>query len=353
MVNPLIVSDPGLINLPMVQNTVKMLRATTHGCDTFSDIQGNPVEVNVLDGVQAYKQGYHDGIVAFGGGSAQDVAKAIALMVNHTGSLWDFEDGNDAAPFNTLVAPLVAVPTTSGTGSEVGRASVITDVGSQTKKIIFHPNLMPPSVILDPVLTTGLPRFMSAAVGIDALSHCMEALYSPVYHPMAHGMAVEGISLIHDWLPRVCEDGNNVEARAHLQVASTMGATAFQKGLGAMHGMSHPLGAVLDVHHGLSNAIVMPYVMEFNRSEVQDKSAAVARYLNLKDQTHTGFMDWVLKLRDDLDIPNTLQDVKMGEEHVAQLAPMAVADPSSGTNPVPVTLEAATTLYSNALTGKL
>lgn len=353
MSNPLVVTDPGLINMPMVQDAVKLLQSTTNGCGTFSEIQGNPVEANVTGGIQVYRQGGHDGIVAFGGGSAQDVAKAIALMVNHNGSLWDFEDGNDAAPYNTIVAPVVAVPTTSGTGSEVGRASVITDVATKTKKIIFHPNLMPPSVILDPVLTTGLPKFMSAAVGIDALSHCMEALYSPVYHPMAHGMAIEGIRLIKDWLPAVCEDGQNVEARAHLQVASTMGATAFQKGLGAMHGMSHPLGAVLDVHHGLSNAIVMPYVMEFNRPQVSDKSAALARYLNLDDQTHTGLTDWVLGLRDDLSIPNTLQDVNMNEEHVGLLAPMAVVDPSSGTNPVPVTLEAATALYSSALTGKL
>lgn len=354
MTRPLIITDPGLMTLPMIQAAQEMLNNAGLGCNVFGDVRGNPVLENVEAGTRAFREGNHDGIVAFGGGSAMDAAKAVALMADHSGSLWDFEDGNPAAPSNSKVTPCVAVPTTSGTGSEVGRASVITDVETKTKKIIFHPNLMPPSVILDPALTAGLPKHLSAAVGMDALSHNMEALFSPVYHPMAHGMAIEGIRLVKEWLPKVHEDGNDLEARAHIQVASTMGATAFQKGLGAMHSMSHPLGSVLDVHHGLSNAIVMPYVMEFNRQQVEDRSAATARYIGLENQSHSGLIDWVMGLRDKLEIPHTLQEgTKMVQDDIATLAPMAVVDPSSGTNPVPVTLESAEQLYLKAFEGKL
>ena len=325
------------------------------GCAVFADVRGNPVARNVEDGVRAYHDGGHDGVIAFGGGSALDAGKAIALMVGQDRPIWDFEDREDwFTRVNVAgMAPVVAVPTTSGTGSEVGRASVITDVSDHTKKIIFHPNMLPALVIADPELTMDLPAHLTAAVGMDALSHNLEAFCSPVYHPMAHGIAIEGIRLIKDWLPRVCADGQDLTARAMLQVASTMGATAFQKGLGGMHAMSHPCGAVLDTHHGLTNAVVMPYVLEFNRSAVADRIAELARYLDLPSADFAGVLDWVIGLRAEIGIPHTLAEIGVGTEHIEILAPMAEVDPSAGTNPIHLDQSNLPGLFRNAIEGTL
>ena len=280
LTRPLLVTDPALAAMAMVAEAAQSCRDAGLACGIFSDVRANPVEPNVAEGVRAFRDGGHDGVIGFGGGSALDAAKAVALMSGQTRPLWDFEDREDwwtrADPGG--IAPVVAVPTTSGTGSEVGRASVITDTRDHTKKIIFHPKMMPATVIADPELTTGLPARVTAAVGMDALSHNLEAYCSPVFHPMAQGIALEGMRLVKEWLPAACEDGTDLAARAHMQVASTMGATAFQKGLGAMHSLSHPCGAVYDTHHGLTNAVVMPYVLEFNRPSIEEKVAALARW---------------------------------------------------------------------------
>ncbi|MDH3316469.1 MAG: iron-containing alcohol dehydrogenase [Gammaproteobacteria bacterium] len=355
MQRPLLVTDPGLAALPMVGNAAELCRAAGLGCQVFSNVRGNPVEPNVSQGVDAYREGGHDGVIAFGGGSALDAGKAIALMVGQTRPLFDFEDRDDwwTRVNADAMAPVVAVPTTSGTGSEVGRASVITDERDHTKKIIFHPKMLPAIVIDDPELTVGLPPHITAAVGMDALSHNLEAYCSPVYHPLAQGIALEGMRLVKEWLPVSCSEGNNLMARAQMQVASTMGATAFQKGLGAMHAMSHPCGAVLDTHHGLTNAVVMPYVLMFNRAEIEEKLTALARYLNLGNPSFDSVLKWILDLRQGIGIPHTLTEIGVLEEHIETLAPMAEKDPSGTTNPVPLTKENLSTLFEKAICGQL
>ncbi len=352
---PLLVTDPGLAALEMVGRALELCREAGLACELFSEVQANPVEANVTAGVEALRAGGHDGVIAFGGGSALDAGKAIALMAGQTRPLFDFEDREDwwtRVDVDAMV-PVVAVPTTSGTGSEVGRASVITDLRDHTKKIIFHPRMMPAIVIDDPELTCGLPAHLTAAVGMDALSHNLEAFCSPLFHPMAQGIAVEGMRLIKDWLVRACEDGSDVVARAYMQVASTMGATAFQKGLGAMHSLSHPCGALLDTQHGLTNAVVMPYVLEFNRAAIEPDVAPLARYLGLPDPPFESLMEWVLELRERIGIPHTLAALGVEERHVGELARMAEADPSSATNPVPLTAENLEGLYRRALAGTL
>lgn len=355
MQRPLLVTDKGLADLPMIDAAIEACNDDGLGCRAFSEVQGNPVGANVEAGVDAYRDGGHDGVIAFGGGSALDVGKAVALMVGQNRTIWDFEDREDWYTRVNVdgMAPVVAVPTTSGTGSEVGRASVITDARDHTKKIIFHPRMLPALVIADPELTLGLPPHITAAVGMDALSHNLEAFSSPFYHPMAQGMALEGIRLVRDWLPVAYEDGGNVTARAHMMVASTMGAAAFQKGLGGMHAMSHPCGAVLDTHHGLSNAVVMPYVLAFNRTAVDERMAALARYLDFDAPTFDAVLDWVLDLRRTLAIPNTLSELGVTADHVSRLADMAVVDPSAGGNPVPLTVDNVTGLFNDAIGGTL
>ena len=355
MNRPLLITDPGLADLPMVQNALELCREAGLPCGLFSDVQANPVEANVTAGVQAFKDGDYDGVIALGGGSGLDAAKAVALMVGQNRPIWDFEDREDWWTRVNIagMAPVVAVPTTAGTGSEVGRASVITDERDHTKKIIFHPKMLPAIVIADPELTAGLPAHITAATGMDALSHNLEAFCSPLFHPMAEGIAVEGMRLIKDWLPVAVADGSNLEARAKMLVASTMGATAFQKGLGAMHSLSHPCGAVLHTHHGLTNAVVMPYVLEFNRAAISDKLARLARCLDLPSPSFGAMLRWVLELREQVKIPHTLQDLGVAENHAAQLAPMAEADPSSGTNPVPLTAANLEPLYLRCIRGEL
>ena len=352
---PLLVTDPGIKNLPMVSEVFSICQSNLQHCEQFSDLQGNPIERNVIDGVAQYLAGNHDGVIAFGGGSALDVAKAIALMCGQTRPIWDFEDREDwhTRADAEKIAPTIAIPTTSGTGSEVGRASVITDHQDQTKKIIFHPKMLPVCVILDPAVTVGLPASLTAGVGMDALSHNLEAYCSPVFHPLAQGVAVEGMRLVRDWLPTACRDGSNIEARAQMQVASSMGATAFQKGLGAMHSLSHPCGSILGTHHGTTNAVVMPYVLEFNVSSIEDKLTALARYLDLPHPSAEAVIEWVLDLRREIDIPHTLNDLGVGEENITQFAKMALIDPSTPTNPLPLDLEKFEDLYERSIKGNL
>ena len=355
MKRPLLVTDPALAKLPMIENAVAACRAAGLACEVFSDLQGNPVEANVNAGVAAFRKGSHDGVIAFGGGSALDTGKAVALMVGQTRPIWDFEDREDwYTRVNVAgMAPTITVPTTSGTGSEVGRASVITDVRDHTKKIIFHPKMQPALVIADPELTLGLPPHVTAAVGMDALSHNLEAYCSPFYHPMAEGIAVEGTRLIKEWLPVAVKDGSNLEARSHLMIASSMGATAFQKGLGAMHSLSHPCSAHFNTHHGLTNAVVMPYVLAWNREAIAEKMTRLAAFLGLKQQSFDGVLQWILELRRDIGIPETLAGLQVNAEHVDSLSQQAFDDPSTGGNPLPMTPAGFAQLYRNCIEGRM
>jgi alcohol dehydrogenase class IV len=355
MSRPLLVTDTGLAPLPMVANAVRLCREAGLGCEVFSDVQPNPVEANVTKGVESFRAGAHDGVIAFGGGSALDTAKAIALMVGQTRPIWDFEDREDWFTRVDVagMAPVVAVPTTSGTGSEVGRASVITDLRDHTKKIIFHPRMLPAVVLEDPELTVGLPAHITAAVGMDALSHCLEAYCAPGYHPMADGIAVEGIRLVRENLPRAVADGEDLEARAHMLIASSMGATAFQKGLGAMHSLSHPCSANLGTHHGLTNAVVMPYVLEWNRSALEERMSRLAAWLGLPEPSFEAIMRWVLELRSRIGIPHTLAEIGVREEHAKPFAPQAHADPSTGGNPLSLTESDFERLYLKCIRGEL
>lgn len=355
MRRPLLVTDPGLAKLPMIADAARLCVEAGLGCEVFSDLQANPVEENVTRGVAAFRAGKHDGVIAFGGGSALDVGKAIALMVGQTRPLFDYEDRYDWYTRVNVdgMAPVVAVPTTAGTGSEVGRASVITDMANHTKKIIFHPRMLPSIVIEDPQLTCGLPPHVTAATGMDALSHSLEAYCAPGYHPLADGIAVEGMRLVKEWLPIAVRDGSNVEARSHMLIASTMGATAFQKGLGAMHSLSHPCGANLNTHHGLTNAVVMPYVLAWNRRAIEEKMARLGAYLGLQDASFAGVLEWVIDLRRTIGIPNTLADIGVRAEHAKAFAPQAFADPSTGGNPLPVDASGFERLYLNCIRGEL
>lgn len=355
MSRPLIVTDPALAKLPLIADASKVLTDAGVPNAVFSEIQGNPVDPNVTLGVEVFRKGSHDGVVAFGGGSALDVGKAIALMVGQTRPIFDFEDREDWYTRVNVggMAPVVAVPTTAGTGSEVGRSSVITDTRDHTKKIIFHPKMMPGIVIEDPQLTVGLPPQVTAATGMDALSHCLEAFSSTYYHPMAEGIAVEGMRLIKEWLPVAVREGSNLEARSHMLIASTMGATAFQKGLGAMHSLSHPCGANLNTHHGLTNAVVMPYVLVWNRKAIEHKMTRLAAYLGLPKQSFEGVLDWVLELRRTIGIPNTLADIGVKPEHAAAFAPQAFADLCTGGNPVSIDAKQYEQLYMNCIRGEL
>ncbi len=355
MNRPLLVTDPGLAALPMVADA--LAANATAGIETavFAEVRGNPVGQNVEDGVAAYRAGGHDGVIAFGGGSALDAGKAVALMIGQERAIWDFEDvGDNWMGANAdAIAPIVAVPTTSGTGSEVGRASVITNEATHEKKIIFHPKMLPGVVIADPALTTGLPPHLTAATGMDALAHNLEAYCAPTYHPMAEGIAVEGMRLVKDWLPPAVRDGANLEARAHMLAAASMGSTAFQKGLGAIHSLSHPLGALYDTHHGLTNAVVMPYVLAFNRPAIEDKMARLARWLGLADASFDGFQAWILDLRREIGIVHTLAEIGVDGARVSEVARMAVADPTAATNPVPLEAGSLESLFADCLEGHL
>lgn len=352
---PLLVTDPGLAGLPMVEQALAECRAFGLRPGLFSAIKGNPTARNVSEGVAAFRSGRHDGVIAFGGGSALDAGKAVALMVGQNRPLWDFEDvGDNFQRVNvTTMAPVVAVPTTAGTGSEVGRVSVITDEQAQIKRLIFHPRMLPSLVILDPELCVGLPAKVTAATGMDALSHCLEAYCSPLFHPLAEGIALEGMRLIHDYLPRAVARGDDLEARLHMLVASTMGATAFQRGLGAMHALAHPLGALYDTHHGLLNAVLMPYVVQANRSALEQPLARLGRYLGLARADAQGVLDWILQLRENIGIPHRLAEIGIDDSQAERIATMAELDPSAGTNPITFTREDYRQLFERALHGTL
>ena len=355
MLRPLLVTDPGLAVLPMIKAALDACRDAGIEPGLFSNIKGNPTGRNVVDGVAAFAAGGHDGIIAFGGGSAIDAAKAIALMVGQQQPLWDFADLGDNWELadEAAIATIIAVPTTAGTGSEVGRVALITDEECQVKRIIFHPKLLPARVILDPQLTVGLPPAITAATGMDALSHNLEALCSPSYHPMAEGIAIEGIRLVSEYLPRAVENGNDITARMQMITASSMGATAFQKGLGAMHALAHPLGALYDAHHGLLNAVLMPYVLLVNRSAVGEKLERSARHMNLPNPGFDSFLDWVLRLRKAIAIPHSLGDLGIDDFQRELVGQMAVADPTAATNPVALSAEQYSELFSRAVKGEL
>jgi alcohol dehydrogenase class IV len=352
---PLLVTDPGLADLPMTQQAVNICQSVGLRCGVFSQIKANPTSENVADGVSAYKQGAHDGVIAFGGGSALDAAKAVALMVGQNRPLWDFEDvGDNWTRVSTqTMAPVVAVPTTSGTGSEVGRASVITDQQLHLKRLIFHPNMLPSIVILDPELTVGLPPKLTAATGMDALSHALEAFCSNYYHPMAEGIALEAIRLIKNYLPRAVADGGDLEARAQVMVSSTMGATAFQRGLGGMHALAHSLGALYDSHHGLLNAVLMPYVLKANRSVIEPRIERLSRYLELEDTSFDGFIHWVVTLRAQLHIPHSLGEAGIDISQIEKVGQMAVNDGAAAGNPIQFTAQQYSAMCLAAINGDL
>jgi alcohol dehydrogenase class IV len=347
---PLLVTDPALAAMPMVADAL-----AAAGAQLFCAIHPNPVGGDVEVGLAAYSRGGHDGVVALGGGSALDVGKTIAFMSGQNRPLWDFEDKEDwwsrADPSG--IAPVVAVPTTAGTGSEVGRAGVILDEAEGVKKIIFHPKMLPGVVILDAELTLGLPPHVTAATGMDALSHCLEAYCAPGFHPMADGIAAEGLKLIREFLPRAVRNGDDIDARGHMLVAAAMGATAFQKGLGGMHALSHPIGALVGTHHGLTNAVLMPYLLEFNRCAVESRLARLAGYIGLADASFAGFLAWILELRERLAIPHCLAEIGVCADQVDRISIMAEADPSAAGNPLPFDAAAARAVLEAALAGRV
>lgn len=355
MRRPLLITDAGLAALPILAEARRRCEQAGLPSGLFADVKSNPTEANVAAGVAAWHAGGHDGIIAFGGGSGLDAAKAVALMVGQTRPIWDFEDIDDwwTRANAEAIPPIAAVPTTAGTGSEVGRAAVITNPATHTKKIIFHPKLMPRIVIADPELTRELPAKLTAWTGMDAFSHSLEAYCASGFHPMADGIALEAMRLIHRYLPRATHDGNDMAARAHMLVASAMGASAFQKGLGAMHALSHPVGGVFDRHHGLTNAVVMPYVLVFNRPAIEAKLTALARYLDLPKPSFAAVLDWVLALRRDIAIPHTLAELGVSEARVDVLAQMAAIDPAGGGNPRPLDRAVLAELYRRAIAGDL
>lgn len=332
---PLLVTDRGLATLPITKAALDNMEAAGLGRGFFAEVDPNPNEMNLAAGVEVYKAGGYDGVIAFGGGSGLDLGKMVAFMAGQTRPVWDFEDIGDwwTRADADAIAPIVAVPTTAGTGAEVGRASVITNSQTHEKKIIFHPKVLPAVVICDPELTVGMPKPITAGTGLDAFAHCVEAFSSPHYHPMSQGIALEGMRLVKEYLPRAYADGSDIEARTQMMSAAIMGATAFQKGLGAIHAMSHPIGAVFNSHHGTTNAICMPAVLDFNADSIRERFNMAAAYLGIEGGFN-GFRDFVQELNDQLGIPRTLSEVGAAPDRIDELAEMAIKDPSCGGNPV-------------------
>ena len=351
---PLIVTDPQFSENKNFKKIVEHLSKDSIQFSIFTDIKGNPTGKNVSDGVLKFNTDVNDGVIAIGGGSALDAGKAIAFMSKQKENLWFFEDVGDnwTKAIVKDMPKVIAIPTTAGTGSETGRASLIIDEDTYTKKIIFHPSILPDLVILDPELTTSLPAHLTAATGMDALAHCLEAYCSHVHHPMAHGIAIEGIKNIKDNLVTAFNDPKNINARSAMLVSSPMGSTAFQKGLGAIHSLSHPVNAVHDLHHGLTNAIFMPYVLKFNQAEIESRIILLSNYLELNDRSFNGFLNWILDLRKDLSIPHTLKELKI-EFDFDTLAEMALVDPSTPTNPTNMTVNDMKKLYIDSYEGNL
>ena len=346
MKKPLLVTDKALASLPITAGALGILDAAGLGHAVFSEVDPNPNEANMADGIRVYRAGGHDGVVCFGGGSALDLGKMIALMVDQTISVWDLEDIGDwyTRADASRIAPIIAVPTTAGIGSEVGRAGVLTNSATHKKKIIFHPKLLPAVTICDPELTVGMPKFITAGTGMDALAHSLEAYCSPFYHPMSQGIALEGMRLVFENLPRVYADPGDLEARAHMMSAAAMGAVAFQKGLGAIHSLSHPVGAIYGTHHGTTNAAVMPMVLDFNRAAIESRIDAAAAYLGIKGG-FAGFHDRIMALRSELSIPANLSEMGVQSARLDEMSAMALEDPSCGGNPVKLTLENLRALY--------
>lgn len=352
---PLIVTDPGMVQLPALDALLASFGASFGApVPVFSEIQPNPVGANIDAGVEAFRSGNHDGVIAFGGGSALDCGKVIAFQSGQTRPMWDFEDiGDNWTLANAdAIAPVIAVPTTAGTGSEVGRAGVVIDETAKRKVILFHPKMLPVAVLCDPELTVGLPRVLTVGTGIDALSHSLEALCAPSYHPMAHGIGLEGCRLVLEHLPRVVDDPGDLNSRTHMMSAAAMGAVAFQKGLGGMHALAHPIGAVFNTHHGMTNAVLMPYVLEANRSAIEPTINRLAAYVEI-DGGFDGFVEHIIALRDSLGVPNRLVDLGVDAARVALIADAAAVDPSAGGNPIPFTAALAADIFTRACEGDL
>ena len=353
--NPLFVTDKDLVTLPMTIKTIDSLKKVFKDINIFSKFSGNPFGKNINEGVELYNKSKCDGVIAFGGGSALDVGKGIAFMCGQTRPIWDFEDIGDywKRADENKISPIIAIPTTAGTGSETGRASAIINEETGVKKIIFHPKFMPTIVILDPILTIDLPPRITAATGMDALAHNLEAFCAPGFHPMADGIALEGMRLIKNSLSLAVKDGQNIKARSEMLAAGSMGSTAFQKGLGAIHSLSHPVNAQFNVHHGLSNAIFMPYVLTFNKKEISERIVSICDYLGL-EKSFDSFMQWIMDLRIEFNIPHKLSDV-VDEEKIdlEKLSKMAFDDPSTGSNPKKLTKEDMKTMYQHSISGEL
>jgi len=338
MGKPLLVTDRGLANLPITQNALDLLDQAGLGRAIFAEVDPNPNEKNLAAGLEAYHAGGHDGVIAFGGGSGLDLGKVVAFMCGQTRPVWDYEDVGDwwTRADADKIAPIICIPTTAGTGSEVGRAGVLSNSVTHEKKIIFHPKILAAVVICDPELTVGMPKMITAGTGMDAFAHCLEAYCSPHYHPMSQGIAVEGMRLVKEYLPRAFADGNDIEARAHMMSAAAMGATAFMKGLGAIHALSHPIGAFYNSHHGTTNAVVMAPVLKFNRVAIEERIEALAAYLGIAGG-FDGFYDYVVKLNASLGIPANLTELGVTDPDLDWLVASALKDPSVGGNPVEMT----------------
>ena len=353
---PLLVTDKGLASSDIIQNSLSNLKQNSFEVILYSNVIGNPTGTNVNEGVGIYRKNNCDGVIAIGGGSGLDVGKAVAFMSGQDLPIWDFEDVGDnwKKANSNSIAPIIAVPTTAGTGSETGRASVILNEDTGIKKIIFHPKFLPSIVILDPLLTKSLPPDITAATGMDALAHNLEAYCAPGYHPMADGIALEGIRIINNWLLAAVEDGSNIEARMNMLTAASMGSTAFQKGLGAIHSLSHPVNALNNIHHGLSNAIFMPYVLTFNKNVIEKKIIKICEYLEFQNKTFDEFLNWTLNLRKKLKIPHKLTDVIEPDKiDIDRLSKMALDDPSTSGNPKKLSLEDMKIMYQHSITGEL
>ena len=350
--NPLIVTDPGILQTGIID---KINNSLNQSADIFSNVQSNPTGQNVEEGVKQFNQNGHDGVIAVGGGSGMDTGKGIAFMSKQERPLWDFEDVGDwwTRANSEVIFPIIAVPTTAGTGSETGRASVFTNETTKEKKIIFHPKMLPSVVILDPDLTIPLPPSLTAFTGMDALAHCLEAYSSNIFHPLSQGIALEGMKIIKDNLVEVYKDGKNIKARANMLATSSMGSIAFQKGLGAIHSLSHPIGAIYNTHHGLTNAVFMPYVLLRNKEVIENKIIDLSRYLNLSNPSFNSFLDWILNLRKSLSIPHTLKELIDDDSNFEKMSIMAFKDPSTGTNPIQLNESDFLQLYQNSFEGKL
>lgn len=352
--SPLLVTDANLASMPMLDAAVAAVRAAGQPVRVFCDVQPNPVDANLQAGIAAFRDGKHDGVIAFGGGSALDIGKLVAFMQGQARPVWDFEDIADhwTRADASAIAPVVAVPTTAGTGSEVGRAAVITNAATQAKKIIFHPGMMPRLALCDPQLTIGMPPNITAGTGMDAFAHCLEAYCGSAYHPLADGIALEGMRLVKDNLPLAMRRGSDLVARANMMAAAIMGATAFQKALGAVHALSHPIGAVYGTHHGITNAVLLPYVLKFNRAAIEDKIDRLARHLGLKPEFDS-FLDWLLMLREEVGVAPTLADLGVDDAQANRIAELAESDPTAGGNPVPLDAAGARRIFDDALAGRL